>query len=213
MKKYILILFTLFIFTTISAQNVEKAKEILDKVSKTTKAYKSITADFDFIMKNTEADINETNSGHIIIQNNRYKLNISGVDIYNDGTTQWTYMSDAMEVNIADAESDEEGAMNPATIFTIYENGYDFNYIGEVSIDSKKMYQIELIPTEDQEFSKVTLFIETTNYAINQAKMIGNDGNDYEIKIKTFDTSKEYQPSTFVLDPSTLTDVDIIDMR
>lgn len=213
MKKQIILVLLLFIISTVSAQNVEKAKEILDKVSATTKSYKSITADFDFNMINVEADINETNSGNIIIQNDSYKLNINDIIIYNNGKTQWTYMADAMEVNIANAETEEKGALNPATIFTIYEHGYNYNYIGETSIDGKNMFEIELIPTEEQEFTKVSLFIEVNTYAVNQAKMIGNDGNNYEVVIKTFNTEKNYPASTFVLDPSTLDDVDIIDMR
>ncbi len=213
MKKQIAFILLSFFISVVSAQNVEKAKTILDKVSATTKSYKSITADFDFNLINTEADLKETNSGNIIIQDNSYKLSINGIEIFNDSKTQWTYMADAMEVNIAKAGDDEEGALNPATIFTIYENGYDYAYIGETSIDGKNMFEIELTPTEEKEFSKVSLFIEQSTYAINQAQMIGNDGNDYEIVIKSFNTEKDYPSSTFVLDTTTLNDVDVIDMR
>ena len=52
---------------------------ILDQVSKTTKSYTSITAEFDFIMQNLEEDINESSGGALgaalfIVQNNAYPL-------------------------------------------------------------------------------------------------------------------------------------------
>jgi outer membrane lipoprotein-sorting protein len=129
------------------AQNDQKAKTKLDQVSAKTKAYPSITADFDFTMKNTAARIDETSAGKILIQKDKYKLSLHGVEIYNDGKTQWTYMPEIKEVSVSDAGSDADGAINPAEIFTIYEKGFRFVYKGEGTYKGKKTHQIELIPT------------------------------------------------------------------
>lgn len=202
----------LLISVQLSAQT-SQAKTILDKVSEQTKSYKSITADFDFNMINREVDINESNQGNIIVQNNQYQLTLSGIKIFNNGESQWTYMEDAGEVNISDAGNQDEGAINPANIFTIYEKGYNYQYLGDASFNKRKVYQIALIPIDEQEFSKVILDIYRDDYQIAKATMMANDGNEYEIVIRKMTTDKVYPASTFVFNASEYSEVDVIDMR
>lgn len=202
----------LLVSVQLSAQS-NQAKTILDKVSEQTKSYKSITADFDFNMINREVDINESNQGNIIIQDNQYQLSLSGIKIFNNGESQWTYMEDAGEVNISDAGNQDEGTINPANIFTIYEEGYNYQYLGDASFNQRKVYQIELIPTREQEFSKVILEIYRDDYQIAKATMMANDGNEYEIIIRKMNTEKTYPASTFTFNTSEYPGVDVIDMR
>ena len=62
-------IFFLYIFLTAvffaRAQQDPKAKQILDEVSKNTRSYKTISADFVFFMENKEMDIHEQNEGSI----------------------------------------------------------------------------------------------------------------------------------------------------
>ena len=209
-----LLIFLLFIISNQAfSQTDQKAKAILDKVSEKTKSYTSITANFNFIMENAEVNLKETNPGTIIIQDKKYKLNINGIDIFCDGKSQWTYMPDAGEVNISEAGSNEEGALNPATIFTIYEEGFNYTYLGEFTNNSKQTYKIDLIPIEEKDFSRVILEVDQNTYQIVGAVMYGTDNNLYTILVKTMDTTKTYPATTFVFDTASHPDVDIIDMR
>ena len=211
MKRLIVLL---FVFNTlvVFSQTDQKAKSILDQVSQKTKAYQSITVDFLFIMDNAEVELHEVSKGKILIQGNAYKLNFSGYEIFSDGTTQWTYVKDANEVNISDASNADESVINPATIFTIYEQGYTNTYLGEFTTDSKKTYKIEMIPSEVGEFSKLILEIDQNTYQIVSAVMT-SDSNTYTIKVTSMDTLKNYPASTFVFDTKKHSDVDVIDMR
>ncbi|MDA3927934.1 MAG: outer membrane lipoprotein carrier protein LolA [Prolixibacteraceae bacterium] len=212
MKRVFIFLFLFSSFVGYS-QIDQKAKSILDQVSKTTKNYSSISADFEFIMINTEVDINESNKGSLIIQGNSYKLNINSIEIFSDGETQWTYMTDADEVNISEVNTDEESMINPATIFSIYEHGYTNTYLGEFTSGTINTHKIEMVPTEESEFSRVILEINQTNLQIIGATMFGNDGNQYLIAVKNMNTSKTYPNSTFVFDTQKHPNVDVIDMR
>lgn len=202
----------LFTSQTISLFSQEKndAKTILDKVSEQTRSYKSIKTDFDFIMENKEVDMREVNQGEIILQNNKYKLTLNGIEIYNNGENQWTYMPDAEEVNISEAVTDEDDFMNPANIFTMYENGFRYKLIGETSSGK---YQIELTPDEVNNFSKVTLEIQKESYKIDRAIMNGTDGNTYLIELKNWDVSEKYPETTFKFNAEEHPSVNVIDMR
>ena len=113
MKNFFCFLLLGLISLNVSAQDA-KAKTILDKVSAINKEYKSIKAEFTYSMDNEEEDIHEVSDGSIILQGNKYKLNLLGSDIYFDGTTQYTHIIDAEEVSIKEPDEDEDEALNPA---------------------------------------------------------------------------------------------------
>ncbi|MBN1768646.1 MAG: outer membrane lipoprotein carrier protein LolA [Prolixibacteraceae bacterium] len=211
MKKIFFIALLSALVISVFSQNEQKAKEILDIVSEKTQSFNSITADFDFVMENAEVDLKETNSGNIIIQNNKYKLVFNGIEIYNNGKNQWTYMPDAEEVNISEVIEDENDYMNPANIFTIYEKGFQYNYKG--LSPSRENFIIELSPENINEFSLITLKISQDSYQINKAIMTGTDGNTYIISIKNFKTEQKYPESTFAFDTKKHPSVNVIDLR
>lgn len=211
--KYLTALFILFTSLFANGQSDSKAKSILDQVSSKTKSYASITADFQFIMENTEVDLMEANEGSLIVQDDHFKLNISGIELISDGTTQWTYMPDAGEVNVSDAQTGEDEMINPATIFTIYERGFTNTYLGEFTNNAVNSYKIEMVPTEINEFERVILEINQNNYQIMGAVMFGTDGNKYTVNVKNMETTKTYPASTFKFDTAAHPDVDVIDMR
>ena len=150
MKKSILILifFPFFIF----AQN-NKAKSILDLLSKKTKSFSSIKAEFTNTFSSTITDLNESQNGTIYLKDNSYKLELESQIIISDGETNWIYLIDEEEVNITEID-DEENELNPSKIFTMYEDGYNYKFIKEDS----NTYQINLFPKEISPFSKVELF-------------------------------------------------------
>lgn len=212
MKKLI-VLFLILNSIQLFSQTDTKAKSILDKTSEKTKNYQSITATFEFTLQNDEAGMNETSNGKLILQKDNYKLTFNGIDIFCDGKTQWTYMKDAQEVNITDAGNDEAESINPAKIFTIYEKGYNYTYLGEFTNEQKKTFKIELKPFEPKEFSRLIIEIDQSTYQITNAKMFGKDQNIYTIKVLTMDTNNTYDASTFIFDPAKNPKVEVIDMR
>jgi outer membrane lipoprotein-sorting protein len=211
--KSILTIMLMALILGAQAQSDTKAKSILDKVSAKTKSFTSITADFEFTMKNQAAQINETSQGKIVIQGNKYKLNIHGVEILNDGKSQWTYMPEIKEVSISDADADGGESLNPASIFTIYEKGFNFKYKGEGTNKGKKTHLIELIPTTAGDFTNVNLEIEQSTNQILAATMNAKDGNQYAIKINKMTTDGKYPEATFRFDPLKHSGVNVVDMR
>lgn len=209
-----LLLFALMLLSIqLFSETDQKAKSILDQVSNRTKSYASITASFDFIMVNKEVGLEESNKGTLIIQGEQYKLSITGIEILCDGKSQWTFMKDAAEVSITDAGNDEEGMLNPAKIFSIYEEGFNYAFLGESISNNKKIFKIDLIPTEVKEFSRVILDIDKDQFQIVNATMFGTDGNQYTIKVSKMETTKSYPLSIFVFDDKKYQGINVIDMR
>jgi len=212
MKKLLLLIVLIPAFAV--AQSPEKAKEILDQVTEKTKTYTTIKADFSFSMENLQEDINEVYEGTIDIKGNKYKANLMDVNTYFDGKTQWTHMIDAEEVNIDEPDPDDEETLNPASIFTIYQSGFKYAFLGEKEKDDIKIYAIDLFPiNRDKPYSRIKLEIRKDNLQLYKIKQVGKDGNSYTILVKNMVTNTPMDDSTFVYNKDENPNVDIIDMR
>jgi len=195
-------------------QNAKKAKDILDKVSAKTKSYSTISADFTFSMENKQEDISETNDGTILIKGDKYKISLMDVDTYFDGKIIYTYMKEAEEVNITEPDPEDEETLNPATIFTVYEKGFKYRYIGEGTKDGKTFYEIDLYPeNRDKPYSRIKLQVLKDDLTLYSLRQVGKDGNNYTIVVNAMKTNVPLDDSAFIFDPAKHPDVDVIDMR
>jgi outer membrane lipoprotein-sorting protein len=193
---------------------VLKGKEILDKVSAKTKAYTSIKATFSFTLENLQAQMSDTHDGVILIKGDKYKATIMGADTYFNGTTMWMHMKEVNEVNISGPDMMDEESLNPATIFSIYEQGYRYLHAGETTINGKTVDIVDLFPEDrDKPFSRIKLYIYRDNLHFAKIEQIGKDGNNYIIDIKKMETNVPATDSMFVFDPAKHPNVEVIDLR
>lgn len=216
MRKIILIaILSFFVLAGYSQQDV-KAKEILEKVTKTTQSLTSIEAKFSFEMNNKAQNIQEKSSGTIILKNKKYKLNIPqmGLQVTCDGKTIWTYMVNSNEVNISNLDEETDDLMDPTRIFTIYERGFNYKYVSETVDGGVPVYNINLTPQKPTgEISSIKLMIDKPKMLIRGADMTGKDGNNYKVSISQFITDGVFKDSDFIFDPSKYKGIEIVDMR
>jgi outer membrane lipoprotein carrier protein len=224
--KYISLLFTAFILLqSVNAQKTpdetvnpkdDKAKEILEELSKKTKAYTSIKADFTYKLENKDAGVNETQSCSLILKGNKYKINIAGQEIVSNGKTLWTYIKDADEVqvdNAPDASKQSDNLMNPSNIFTIYEKGFKYKFEKEETLNGKTIQHINLYPEKANEkaYHTVKLVIDKNLKQINTIIVLSKDGNKYTYTINKFETNLPFSDTDFNFDVSKAGEV--IDLR
>ena len=216
MKRVVIIGVVLLITIFSWAQQDEKAKGILDKVSEKTRSFSTILADFSFTMKNVEMEIDEKNEGSIKIKGQKYCVELPdvGINVFSDGTILWTYMKDGNQVTVSDVDGEGSELMDPSSIFSIYEKGFDSKFVAEKKAGAKTVYQIDLFPDSDEhDVSKITLLIDKATLMIHSALLYGTDGNLYGIEVKKMKTNIDFPDSEFVFDASKYGDVEIIDFR
>ncbi|PZX13847.1 outer membrane lipoprotein-sorting protein [Breznakibacter xylanolyticus] len=213
--KYLFSLLSLALMSTmLTAQNTQKAKEILDQVSAKTKTYTTISADFSFSLENQQEKINEVHQGSIKVKGNKYAVKLMGVETFFDGKNQWTYMKDAGEVQVIVPDAADESVLNPAKIFTMYEKGFKFSYIGEKTEGGKVLYEIDLFPeNRDKPFSRIKLLIQKDNLQLYSFKQIGKDGNHYTVKVSKMQTNQSFADTDFTFNKLANPNVDVIDLR
>ena len=134
MKKIILNLILLSGITIHAQDQDPKAKTILDDLSKTTKTYKTISADYVFTMLNKDGKQTEKQNGKVQIKGEKFKLEIPGNTIVCDSKTLWNYNKDAKEVTIKNFDGKNEDQLNPSKLFTLYETGYKYKFDKEEKV-------------------------------------------------------------------------------
>ncbi|MDG5800326.1 outer membrane lipoprotein carrier protein LolA [Marinilabiliaceae bacterium ANBcel2] len=217
-KTFIALLFitTITINTHSQSPDVTKARDILDKVSAQTQKYGTIRADFTFTLENLQAEMTDTYEGSIVMKGEKFMVDVMGANTYFDGETVWTYMTEINEVNISDKEMlEEEGGLNPGTVFTIYEEGFNYIYDGEGIIRGRTVDIVDLFPEErDQPYSRIKLYIYRDDLQFAQIKQIGKDGTNYIIEVEDMVVDgDDVDDSYFTFNPDDYPDIVVIDLR
>ncbi len=216
MRRLIFAMVAFLLATNLMAQQDPKAKEILDKLSLTTRSYKSIQIEFSFTLENKKNNVNQTNEGEVVLKGKSYRLHIPvfSMERFCDGITTWSYLTEAKECNISGVEEEKEGALNPANIFTIYEKGFNFSYVGEENFTGKTVQVLDLFPVDkSREFVKVRLYIDKAKSQIAKAQTFNKDGNTYVLVLKSMKTNVELKDDFFKFDKTKYPGVEMNDMR
>jgi outer membrane lipoprotein-sorting protein len=216
MRTIFLIWIVLNFAFTAKAQQDTKARQILEEVSVKTRSLESIKVNFIFTMENEKMDIHEKNEGTLQLKGQKYVVELPdvGVKVYSDGETLWNYMEDGNQVTISNLEEGGSELMNPSTIFTIYEKGFQSKYAGERKEGNIIYHQIELYPdTEEYEVNKILISVDKADKMIKVAQLFGTDGNLYCVKVEKMDTDMKLPDSFFVFNPKEYSDLEVIDFR
>ncbi len=203
MKKLFLVFFATSSFYLTAQDQDPKAKAILDDLSKTTKAYKTITAEYTFIILNKEKKQVEKQAGKVLIKGQKFKLEIPGNTIVCDGKTIWNYNKDAKEITIKNFDSDNEDQLNPSKIFTLYETGYKYKFDKEEKVGAVMCNLIDLFPAvkpEKKKFHTIKLYIDKAKKQVTQLRMQMKDGGQNLYEIKSLKPNVEMVDALFVFD-------------
>ncbi|HWY13383.1 MAG TPA: outer membrane lipoprotein carrier protein LolA [Bacteroidia bacterium] len=204
------------LFLNSFSQEDPKAKIILDDLSKTTKAYKTISADYAYAIFNKEKKQTDKLSGKVQVKGTKFKLIIPGNVIVCDGKTIWNHNKDAAEVTIKNFDPGNDEQLNPSKIFTLYETGYKYKFDKEEKVGTASCNVIDLYPSvkpEKKKFHTIKLYIDKTKKQVVQLIMLMKDGGTQVYDIKSFKPNAEIPDATFTFDTKPFKPDQIIDER
>lgn len=216
MKRILSIVLAFISFNMFSQDQDPKAKPILDDLSKTTKAYKSITSEYVYTITNKDKKQLEKWTGKVLIKGSKFKLDIPGNKIVCDSKTIWAHNKDAGEVTIKSFDINNEDQLNPTKIFTMYETGFKYKYEKEEKVGVNTFHVIVLYPSvkpEKKKFHTVKLYIDKAKKQIAQVIMLMKDGSTQVYEIKSFKANAEIADAVFTFDLKPFKADQIIDER
>ncbi|SHJ90337.1 LolA family protein [Pseudozobellia thermophila] len=200
MKKITLLL-TLFLgFNSLTAQNSEKAKALLDDVYNKVKSYDNIQVDFKYVLNNTEAGINQETRGDVTLQGDKYIGNFFGATQLYDGSKVYTIVPENEEVTIED-KSDDTDALTPTKMLTFYREGHNYEMDILQNVNGRKIQFVKLTPIDTHsEIKNILLGIDAETKHIYKVIETGKNGTMTTITVNTFKTNQPLSKTLFTFD-------------
>ena len=196
-----------------AAQQDPKAGKILDQMSAKYQALNAYNATFTQTLESPGLKGKENINGDITVSGQKFHLKLSGQEVINNGTTMWTYLKNENEVNVSDADPEEQ-EMSPSMIYTMYKKGYKYTYVEQVKDGGEACDVIELSPdSRTADVFKVRLTVRQKDRSLKNWKMFKKNGNRYTFTIKNFKPNPPVNANTFAFDKAKYKGVKVVDLR
>lgn len=200
-------------FAQKSLQEDSKAKQILIEVENKYKSAKALQADFAYEMRNDANKAKEEIKGTFVMKKNKFKLKLAEQEIYNNGTTVWTYLKESNEVSISDYSPENED-ITPEKVFTLYKKDYKYIFIREFTENNKTYQEIDLQPTDrSKKVNKIRLVINKQTKSIKSWEIFEKNQNRFKYTVSTISYDVAVEDSYFVFDKKNYPKVTEVDLR
>lgn len=200
MKNVVIALILLISFSG-HTQDAAKAKALLNEVSNKVKSYDNISIDFKYVLKNTSENINQETRGDVVMEGDKYLLNILGVTRIFDGKTLYTISPEDEEVTISNENSSDESTITPSKMLSFYQNGYTYKMDIVQNVKGRKVQFVKLSPVDSEsEIKSVLLGIDAQTKHIYNLIETGKNGTQTTLTVNSFKTNEPISKTLFTFD-------------
>lgn len=199
MKRLVIV--CLVLFTSISFAQNQEAKSLLNTVSKKVKSYDNISIDFKYVLQNIAENVSQETRGDVIIQGDKYLLNILGITRMYDGKTLYSISPEDEEVTISNEVSDDESSITPSKMLSFYEDGYTYKMDIVQNVQGRKIQYVKLTPIDtNSEIKNILLGIDAKTNHIYNLIQTGKDGIKTTLTVNSFKTNEPLSKTLFTFD-------------
>ena len=204
MKKILLLIFGLYAMLSYSQDNSD-AEFLLNKVSENIKNYDNIYINYAYTLQNIEEDINQTNNGSFVTEDEKWRFEMLGVTRIFDGNKLYSISPDDEEVTISSQDPEDETTITPNKMLYFYEEGYYFEmdesrFVGNGQF-RKKIQYVKLIPKDSEaEIKYILLGIDTEFNQIYEVIETGKNETVTTISIVDFEFNLPLDSKLFIFD-------------
>lgn len=193
---------TLLLLTlAINSFSQNKGKALLNEVSQKVKSYQNISIDFKYVLENTAEKIKQETRGDVVLQGDKYKLNILGITRLFDGKTLYSINPEDEEVTISSHSEDSEDDITPSKMLSFYENGYTYAMDIEQNVQGRKIQYVKLTPIDsNSEINYILLGIDAQTKHIYTLIQIGKNGTKTTLTVNSFKTNEPLSKTLFTFD-------------
>ena len=202
---------TLVLGFDLKAQNDAEAGKWLDEASETMSRYENISVDFDYVLDNRSEDVTQELSGSVLLQGEMYVVNLFGSTQIYDGNNTYTIIPENEEVNISDADVNDENTFTPSKFYSFYKSGYTYVMGEQKTLNGKKVQFITLTPIDsNSEVASILVGIEVGSKHIYQVIEIGNNKTRTILTAKKIETNQIMESKTFSFDEQKYIDMNYL---
>jgi len=197
-KDFVILTIAFFSISMVFSQNGVSAKKILDGVSDKMSSYNNVFVDFDYVLDNKSEDVQQEMSGDVVMQGDKYVVNLFGSTQIFDGSKTYTIIPENEEVNISDADIDSDNTFTPSKFYSFYKNGYTY-FLDEIKkVNGKQIQFVKLIPIDsNSEIDSILVGIDLRTEHIYQIIEIGKNKTQTILTANVIKTDQNLDSSLF----------------
>jgi outer membrane lipoprotein carrier protein len=190
------------------------AKKVLDGVSAKFKTFKTVSGKFTLKSENAAGKTLSSKSGQVYLKGNKYRVSITGQEIFCDGATTWTYDKLANEVTVTKTDPTST-SISPQKMFTnFYDKDFLYKLNGEKTEGGKVMQEIEMTPCDKTKpYHKVYVYVDKTGSTISKTKVLEKSNNKYTCTVNSLTPNAAVSDATFSFDKAKYPGVEVVDLR
>jgi outer membrane lipoprotein-sorting protein len=197
------------------AQNDQKAKAVLDGVSKKVSSLKSMKANFALKLTGGKGGkVTDSRQGTVTLKGQKYHVSLGAQEILCDAKTIWTFNKEAKEVQVNSFNPSEQ-SLSPAKLLTnFYDKEYKYSYKGERKESGKTCDIVELTPIDkSKKVAKVELAVDKAASMIIAGKYWEKNGNIYQWTVSNFTPNPNVPDNMFTWNSKEHPGVEVVDLR
>lgn len=200
-------------FLPLSAQKGREAKQVLDKAARAFKEADGIEASFT-LTAYQHGTAQQSMKGSIRLQGEMFRLDTPDIITWFDGKTQWSYLTQNNEVNVANPTREELQSINPYSFLSLYKQGYNYKLGSHTLHEGTPVYEVNLLAEDpDLQIADLTIYIGKSDYRPLYIK-VKEAGRSYNvITIDSYKSGLHWPKSEFAFDTKQYPDVEVIDLR
>ena len=210
----------LFCIASINAQpkgmgkNDPDAKKVLDAVSAKFKTFKAVQSSFSLKIENSSGKALGTKTGTVYMKGTKYRISVTGQEIFCDGSNISTYDKAANELTITKLDP-TANSITPQKIFTnFYDQDFLYKLNNDVTLGGKAAQEIELTPIDKAKpYFKVLVYVDKKAQTITSTKVYEKAGNIYTYSVAKMNTTSPVSDALFMFDPKQYPGVEVVDLR
>lgn len=198
--KYLILLVGLLSFTAFGQD--PKAQGILDKATAHMKGLSSFYVEFSANIKNNSSGTNESETGKGWVKDKKFYASYGENTIISNGLKTWTVVKEEKTVYETDANDEDEDAINPKKMMTIWEEGFKNKYITTETIGGVECHKIYLFPKNPGkvDYHTVVVYITTSGSEVKRVITKGKDGTLMTYTLTKFEENPSISDTQFVYD-------------
>ncbi len=191
------IVFLILIGLAVNAQD-KRAKDLLDDVTEKIKSYDNIVIDFKYSLNNAKENVNQESKGNVILDGNKYVLNLMGVTKIYDGKKIYTINPEDEEVTISSANDSDAKAITPSKLLTFFNAGYRFDWDDLQDVKGRKIQYIKLDPINPKDQRKeILLGIDIQTKTIYNLIEVSKNGTKTTLTVNSFKINQPLPQNQF----------------
>ena len=182
------------------AQNQDqRAEKLLQEVSETLASYSNIAIDFSYELVNRKEYIKQKEQGSLVVKDDKYLLNLMGIQQLSDGKNVHTINSENQEVLIEPVDTELSEGLNPSKLFSFYKEGYRFTWdIAQPLYGGSVIQFVKLTPIDTYaQAAYLLLGIDTKTKHIYKLIEVGDNGTETTLTVRSFTPNKDLAANTF----------------